>query len=101
MAQFHLQPSDPFNFRNPDNWPHWKRWFQQFWEASGLSEAAAKKQISTLLYCLEEEAEAILSSTNATAKEHSDCDHVLAKFGSFFQVQKNSIYERVWFNQRK
>ena len=32
-----LQPPDPFNFRNPDDWPRWKNRFQQFRDASGLS----------------------------------------------------------------
>ena len=77
MAQIRLQPPDPFNFRNPDDWPRWKRRFEQFHEASGLSEAAAKRQISTFLYCLGEEAEAVLSSTNATAEERNDYDQVL------------------------
>ena len=100
MAQIRLQPLDPFNFRNPDDWPRWKRRFQQFREASGLSEAAAPKQISTFLYCLGEEAEAALSSTNATAEERRVYDRVLAKFDSFFQVRKNVIYERARFNRR-
>ena len=100
MAQIRLQPPDPFNFRNPDDWPRWKRRFQQFREASGLSEAAAPKQISTFLYCLGEEAEAVLSSTNATAEERRVYDRVLAKFDSFFQVRKNVIYERARFNRR-
>ena len=34
--------------------------------ASGLVEEDAIKQISTFLYCLGEEAEAVLTSTNAT-----------------------------------
>ena len=100
MAQIRLQPPDPFNFRNPDDWPRWKRRFQQFREASGLSEAAASKQTSTFLYCLGEEAEAVLSSTNATAEERADYDSVLAKFDSFFRVRKNVIYECARFNRR-
>ena len=67
-------------------------------EASGLREAATKKYISTFLYCLGEEAETIPLCTNAIAEECSDYDHVLAKFDSFFQVQKNIIYEHARFN---
>ena len=100
MAQIRLQTPDPFNFRNPDDWPRWKRRFQQFREASGLSEEAPSKQTSTLLYCLGEEAEAVLSSTNATAEDRGDYDRVLAKLDSFFQVRKNVIYERARFNRR-
>ena len=39
MAQIRLEPPEPFNFRKPDDWSRWKRRFQQFREASGLSEA--------------------------------------------------------------
>jgi hypothetical protein len=101
MAEIRLQPPDPFNFRSPDDWPRWKRRFQQFREASGLSEGTATKQIGTLLYCLGEEADAVLSSTNPTAEERTNYDSVLAKFDSFFQVRKNVIYEQARFNQRK
>ena len=43
MAQVRLEPPEPFNFRNPDDWQRWKRRFQQFREASGLSEQAVAK----------------------------------------------------------
>ena len=100
MAQITLQQPEQFNFRNPDDWSRWKRRFQQFREASGLSEASASKQISTLLYCLGEEAEAVLTSTNATTEDRADYKRVLEKFDSFFQVRKNIIYERARFNRR-
>ena len=100
MAQIRLQPPDPFNFRDPEDWPRWKRRFQQFRVASGLVEEDAVKQISTFLYCLGEEAEAVLTSTNATEDDRKDYDLVLAKFDGFFQVRKNVIYERARFNRR-
>ena len=50
MAKIRLPPPDPFDFRNPDDWRRWKRRFQQFREASGLSGESASKKISTLLY---------------------------------------------------
>ena len=80
MAQIRLQPPDLFKFRNPDDWPRCKRGFEQFCEASGLSEEATKRQISTFLYRLGEEAETVHSSTNATTEERNDYDQVLAKF---------------------
>ena len=100
MAEIRLQPSEPFNFCNRDDWQRWKRRFQQFREA-GLDESAQTKQISTLLYCLGEEAEAVLTSTNATAEERKDYKKVLDKFDSFFiQGEENVIYERARFNKR-
>ena len=100
MAEIRLQPPQCFNFRNPDDWPRWKRRFQQFREASGLDVAAETKQVSTFLYCLGEEAEAVLASTNATADERKEYKKVIEKFDSFFQVRKNVIYERARFNRR-
>ena len=100
MAGIRLVPPEPFNFRNPDDWQRWKRRFQQFREASGLDESTESKQISTLLYCLGEEAEAVLASTNATDEERKEYQEVLDKFDSFFQVRRNVIYERARFNRR-
>jgi hypothetical protein len=80
MAEIRLQSPNAFNFGNPDDWPRWKRRFQQFREASGLSEAGAGKQISTFLYCLGDEAESVLASTNTTAEDRQSYDRILAKF---------------------
>ena len=99
MAGIRLQPPEPFNFRNPDDWQRWKRRFQQFREASGLDESAETKQVSTLLYSLGEEAEAVLALTNVTDAERKEYKKVLEKFDSFFQVRKNVIYERARFNK--
>ena len=100
MAMIHLQPLDPLNFRNPDNWPHWKSRFQQFRDASGLSSESASKQVSIFLYCLGEEAESVLASTGTTPDDWKDYDKVLEKVDGFFQVHKNVIYEWALFNRR-
>ena len=68
--------------------------------ASGLSETDDTQQVSTLLYCLGEEAESVLDSTNATADDRKKYDTVLSKFDSFFQVRCNMIFERARFNRR-
>ena len=100
MAQLNLKPPEPFDFRNTDDWPRWKRRFQQFRVASGLTGDDAEKQISTLLYCLGEQAEAVLSSTNASEEELKDYDAVVKKLDEFFKVRKNTIFERARFNRR-
>ena len=61
---------------------------------------SAGKQVSTLLYCLGEQAEAVLTSTNATADERAVYATVLSKFDEFFKVRKNVIFERARFNRR-
>ena len=56
-----LQPPEPFDFKS--NWPK-RRCFQQYRDASGLGEESNTRQVSMLLYCLEEEANDVLTSTN-------------------------------------
>lgn len=50
-----------------------------------------------LLYCLGEEAEAVLTSTNNTEDKGRTYDSVMSKFDEFFQVWKN---ESARFNHR-
>ena len=100
MATIQLSPPEPFNFRKPDEWPRWHKRFDQFRVASGLSDKSAAKQVNTLLYCLGEEAEAILNSTNISTEERSDYNTVVGKLDSFFKVRRNVIFERARFNRR-
>ena len=86
MAQLRLDPPKAFNFRSPDEWPRWKKRFQQFRLASGLSEDSNAKQVSTLLYCMGQDAEEMLASTNITTVDREQYDQVLAQFDSFFKV---------------
>ena len=46
------------------------------------------KQVSMLLYCLGEEAEAVLNSTNVREAESNEYDTVIGKFDEFFRVRK-------------
>ena len=100
MARHNLAPSDSFNFRNPDDWPRWKRRFEQYRVASGLSDDSPEKQVNTLLYCLGEQAEAVLTSTNTSAEDRKVYDTVITKLYGFFKVRKNVIFERERFNRR-
>ena len=100
MAQLNLRPPEPFDFHNPDDWPRWKRRFEQYRVAAGLTADSEGKQVNTLLYCLGEEAEAVLNSTNAGADDKAKYDTVVAKFDEFFKVRKNVIFERARFNRR-
>ena len=85
MAQLNLLPPEPFDFRNPDDWPRWKRRFEQYRVAAGLTADSEGKQVNALLYCLGEEAEAVLNSTNAGADDKAKYDTVVAEF---FKVRK-------------
>ena len=97
MAQIWLQPPEPFNFKQPDDWSRWKRRFEQFRLASGLDTDPAVKQVSTLLYCM---ADVVLTSTNITEEEKKVYETVCGKFDDFFKVRRNVIFERARFNRR-
>ena len=64
-----LRPPAAFPFEIPDVWPKWRRRFEQYQVASGLSKESEECQVSTLLYCLGEEAEDISDSTGIS-EEH-------------------------------
>ena len=100
MATLQLQPPEPFDFKSPDAWPKWKRCFQQYRDASGLSGETNARQVSTLLYCLGEEANDVLASTNISNEDKKLFDKVMEKFDEFFNVRHNVIFERARFNQR-
>ena len=100
MSGIQLTPPGPFNFKSPDEWPRWRKRYEQFRVASGLSTDSAAKQVSTLLYCLGEEAESVLMSTSATADDRKDHASIMAKFDAFFKIRRNIIFERARFNRR-
>ena len=52
-----------------------------------------------LLYCIGEEAEAVLISTNITENERKVYDTILPKLDAFFKVRSNIIFERARFNR--
>ena len=95
-----LQPPQPFCLDAPDEWPRWQRRFQQFRVASKLSKEDEERQVSTLLYCLGEQADDVLVSTNISEESRKKYDDILAKFDAHFRVRKNIIFERARFNRR-
>ena len=99
-ANVSLNPPGRFDFKRPDAWPKWKRRFQQYLTATGLDKEEDARKISTLLYCLGEESEDVLTSTNITEADRKKYDAVVEKFDSFFNVRRNVIYERARFNRR-
>ena len=86
-----LRAPEAFNFKKPDEWLKWHRRFEQYRVASGLSAESKARQVSTLLYCMGEEAEDVLTPTNITIEERKDYETVLGKFNEYFKVCKNVI----------
>ena len=85
MASVRLQPPSPFAFKTPDEWPRWKRRFEQFRLASGLASESDDRQVSTLLYCMGEEAEDILASTNIDEADRRKYSAVIKQYDDFFR----------------
>ena len=81
ITQIQVNPILPSNFKQPNDWGRWKRQLQQFRSASGLENDAAK-QISMLLYCMDDEAAVVLSSTGIFDNQSKVSDAVLKKFDS-------------------
>ena len=54
-----LKPPGRFDFRQPDDWPKWKHRFVQYLSATGLDGGSDARKVSTLLYCLREEADGV------------------------------------------
>ena len=95
-----LQPPTPFSFAKSDEWLKWKRWFEQYRQTSGLVDKDEQRQVSTLLYCLGEEAEEVLDMTCIYEDDRKKYQKVVDEFDKYFKVRKDVIYERAWFNQR-
>ena len=100
LANVRLQPPDPFDFKQPDNWTRWLDRFEQFRVASGLDKEDEPKQVSRLLYCAGEEAADVLASTGISADNRKKYGTVVEKFNAYFEVRKNVIFERARFNKR-
>ena len=94
MASVCLQPLSSFDFKTPDEWPRWK----QFRLASGLSAKDDDRQVSTLLYCMGDNAEDTLASINISNADRKKYDMVIDQFDRFFKVRKKAIFERALFH---
>ena len=100
MATIHLEQPEHFDFKSPDGWPKWKRRFEHFRAASGLSATSAAQQVSTLLYCLGEEADTFCYLLTSQKKEGLVYETVMQTFDEFFQLLRNVIFERTRFNRQ-
>ena len=82
MAAIQLQPLNPFDFKQPDEWPMWKSRFEQYRGASGLSGETEARQVSTLLYCMGPEAGDVLATTTISDADRAKYETVLKTFAS-------------------
>ena len=101
MAAFQVPPPERFNFSRPEEWPKWVRQFEHYRYASGLSNKEESIQVHTLIYCMEDKADDILSSFGLSDTDHKKYQTVFSKFQGYFVKRKNVIFERARFNRRK
>ena len=94
-----ITPPEKFDFKKPDEWLKWKHLFEQFLSASGLDKEDETRQVSSILYCLGDEAHDVLTSMSITADDRKKYAKVLEKFDQHFDVRKNVIFERARFNK--
>ena len=57
------------------------------------------RQVSTLLYCMEDQADSVLTSTKIATEDRLKYNSVMSKFDTYFKVRWNVIIERARFNQ--
>ena len=100
MASIRLEPPTHFDIKNPENWLKWKKRFEHYRQASGLADEKETRQVSTLLYCMGEEADDILTSTGISSANRKKYDEVVKKLDDFYKVRTNIILERAQFNRR-
>ena len=100
MTTVRLKFPGPFDTRKPDEWRRYIQRSEQFRVASGLAGEGEPRQVSTLMYCMGEEADGILASTNVTAEERKVYKTVLSKLDGFLDVRRNVTFERARVNRR-
>lgn len=97
-SQLHLRPPGTVWFQK-SGW--WNSQFEQFWVTSGLTLDSVDKQFSTLLYCLGEQAETVLTSTNITGEECKVYETVIAKASRFTKMLYSSEHSSTVKNNSK
>lgn len=98
MASFHISRPESFNFTQ-DDWPKWVRRFERYRQGSGLKAKSEEHQVNALIYIMGDKADDILCSFGLTEDEKKVYTTVKAKFDSYFEPQRNVIFQRAKFNQ--
>jgi len=100
VTQTLVQCPDQFDFSTPGDWPKWKRRFQRYRKASGLTAKTDEEQVDTLIYLMGDQADDVLLTLGLTEGDKTKLQKVLDAFEKYFIVRRNVIYERAKFNNR-
>lgn len=85
-ATFSIQPPEPFDFSKPYEWTKWIRRFERFRQASNLAISSGDNQVNTLIYCMGDEADAVLRGLKLSEADQRQYAKVGDGFQSFFVV---------------
>jgi len=94
-TSMNLQPPNPFCFKKTEEWPKWRRRFEQYRVATRLTGREEEQQVSTVLKM--QRIFLILRESLWMTKRN---DKVVEPFDNYFKVLKNVIFERAHFNKR-
>lgn len=83
-----------------ENWRRFRRNFDIFMTASGISGKGETVKINTFLNAIGEEAVELFDTFTLTEAQKQSYDEILKVFAEFCQPKKNQIYERFMFYQR-
>ena len=101
MASFQVTPPDQFDFKKPTDFEKWFVRFERFKTASSLSEKSQEQQVNALVYCMGKETDDVLKSFGLSDEEQKVYTTVTGKYVNYFNVRRNTIFERARFNLRK
>lgn len=99
-----IKPPGPLDFvRSGECWPEWKRRFQRYRSASGMTEHNVNRQVDTLIYIMGEEAEYIHTKLIIPdARDGADTlyDRTLRAFDTYFMPRANTLHHSIMFTSR-
>lgn len=84
-----------------ENWRRFKRNFDIFLVASGISGKGEITKINTFLNMIGEDAVEVFDSFKLTEEQSKSYEEVIKSFENFCKPKKNTVYERFMFYQRK
>ena len=79
-TQVPLMPPEGFDFAHPDSWTKWKKRFERYRLASGLSEKDEAVQVNALIYAMGDAAEEIFDSFGLSETDAKKYDKVSKAF---------------------
>lgn len=68
-----IAPPAPLNFKNPEEWPKWIRRFERYRISTELNEKDEVLQINIMIYCMGDEADAIVKSFTFAESDEKKC----------------------------